>query len=58
MQLSEGGGDLCAFCRTPKAAPGKEIKRTKELMERGNGNAFHHLGGLYAQGECGLPLDH
>jgi len=48
MQLSEGGGDLCAFCRTPKAAPGKEtIKRVQKLMDKGYAEAFNSFAGYY-----------
>ena len=58
MKMSEGK-DLCAFCRTPNTKTDDEhIKRTKKLMDRGNGRAFNHLAGLYSQGECGLPRDY
>jgi len=58
MKTSEGK-DLCAFCRTPPSTSHKEdIKRIKKLMEKVNAGAFNYLGGLYSQGECGLPRDY
>ena len=58
MLMSEGGKDLCAFCRTPPARSDEEmIKRTKKLMEKDNAEAFHQLAGYYADGECGLVRD-
>ena len=58
MIESEGGKDLCAFCRTPPVISNEDvIKRVKKLMEKGNADAFHYLGGLYSQGKCGLPQD-
>jgi len=41
MIESEGGVDLCAFCRTPPAYSNeKEIERLKKLMDRGNAEAL------------------
>ena len=58
MIMSEGK-DLCAFCRTPRAANSEDdIKRTKKLMDKGNSEAFHQLAGLYAQGIMGIPQDY
>ena len=49
---------ICAFCRTPKASSDKEaIERYKKLMEKGNAEAYHRLGGYYADGEMGMPQD-
>jgi len=59
MAMSEGGADLCAFCRTPRAANSEEeIKRTKKLMDKGNAKAFYILAGVYAQGLYGITQDH
>ena len=58
ISLSEGGDLLCPFCRMPR--PGsysEEIKRTRKLMDKGNGDAFYHLAGYYARGVTGLPQD-
>jgi len=50
--------DLCAFCRTPPPSSDEEIiKRTKKLMEKGNGEGFYLLAGYYARGMMGLPQD-
>ena len=47
------GADLCPFCRTPEANTDEEnIKRLKKLMDKGNGDGFYALAGLYAQGIC------
>ena len=52
------GKDLCAFCRTPYASSDEEnIKRTKKLMDKGNGMAFYMLAGYYDQGLNGLAQD-
>jgi len=57
MAMSEGK-DLCAFCRIPPPkSDEEEIKRTKKLMDKGNGKAFNMLGGYYAQGVMGMPQD-
>ena len=56
MALSEGK-DLCAFCRTPPPSSDEEdIKRLKNLMGNGNGNAFYQLGMYYGRG-INLPQD-
>ena len=58
MSESEGGVDLCAFCRTPSACTDQErIKRIKNLMDKGNAKAFNHLAGYYARGINGMPQD-
>ena len=58
MQISEGGADLCAFCRTPLPSSDEDdIKRTKKLMDKGNGDAFYTLAGYYARGVLGIPQD-
>ena len=58
MEMSEGGADLCAFCRTPKAISNEEeIKRTKKLMDKGNVEAFLLLSGYYIHGSRGLAQD-
>ena len=58
MKMSEGK-DLCAYCRTPYATSDEEnINRTKELMGKGNGEAFSILGGTYANGMMGLRQDY
>ena len=50
---------LCAYCRTPYVKSNEEeIKRLKKLMEKGNGDAFYQLAGLYAQGIKGMPQNH
>jgi len=51
--------DLCAFCRTPTTYDYEEvIKRTKKLMDKGNGLAFSNLGICYFDGGMGLPKDY
>jgi len=58
MKMSEGK-DLCAFCRTPPpSSDEEEIKRTKNLMENGNAEAYSSIGSCYDTGECGLPQDY
>jgi len=49
---SEGeGNDLCAFCRTPPPSSDEErIKQIKNLMDKGNGEAFYALGSCYNDG--------
>ena len=56
--VESGADNLCAYCRTPppKSAE-EEVKRTKKLMEKGNGDAFYQLGVYYAKGIKGLPQD-
>jgi len=49
MKMSEGGLDLCAFCRTPTASPDEELERTTKLVDKGNGDAFNYLAGIYSQ---------
>ena len=57
MDMS-GGKDLCAFCRTPLPSSDEDdIKRTKKLMDKGNGEAFYALAGYYARGVLGIPQD-
>jgi len=58
MKMSEGK-DICAFCRTPDANSDEEnVKRTKNLVDRGNAEAFNHLAGLYSHGIRGMPQDY
>jgi len=58
MKMSEGGADLCAFCRTPNATTLDEhVKRTKSLTNKGNAEAYVQLAGHYADGVYGLPQD-
>ena len=45
-------------CRTPPTCSAEEIKLLNKLMERGVGEAFYQLAGLYAMGMYGLPQDH
>ena len=43
MKMSEGK-DLCAFCRTPPPfSIEEEMERTKNLMGKGNVDAFNQL---------------
>ena len=57
MKMSEGK-DLCAFCREPiSTSAEEEIKRVKNLMDKGVGGAFHVLAGYYARGMLGLTQD-
>ena len=59
--MSETGGKnmkLCPFCKSPPSnSSGEEVKRIKKLMDKGNGDAFHQLGGYYERGILGLPQD-
>jgi len=58
MKMSEGKDELCAFCRTPFASSGEEIiKRTKKLMDKGNGEGCLLFASYYARGMCGMPQD-
>jgi len=51
--------DLCAFCRMPPPSSAEEsIKRLKNLMDKGNGEAIYNLGGHYDEGTLGLPQDY
>jgi len=53
------GKDICAFCRTPPASSDEEeINRLKDLLDKGNANAYSLLAGYYSKGICGLPQDH
>ena len=53
-----GAKGLCPFCKTPPARSGEEeVKRVMKLMEKGNAEAFYVLGGYYADGINGMPLD-
>jgi len=52
------GKDLCAFCRLPPPKDrDEELKKIKNLMDKGNGEAFNMLGGFYDNGSCGLRRD-
>ena len=58
--MFKGGGSniICPYCRIPAASTGEErIKRLKVLMDKGNAQAFHQLGGYYDQGLHGMPQD-
>jgi len=58
MLESEGGKDLCAFCRTPPTLSNEEsIIRLKKLMAKGVGGAFFLLAGYYDRGMMGLTQD-
>ena len=63
MDMSEGGAEKCAFCRTPEIdkpiddEEKEHIKRLKKLMDKGDAGAFNHLAGLYSQGISGMPQD-
>jgi len=58
MKMSEGK-DLCAFCRTPPASSDEEeIERTKNLMDKGNAEAFNYFSGYYIRGMNGMPQDY
>ena len=59
MKESEGGVDLCAFCRTPAPTSEKELKkRLKKLIEKEeSGGAFLNLATFYARGSLGMPQD-
>jgi len=58
MELRETK-DICAFCRTPTSSSGKEsIQRVKNLMKKGNAEAFDQLAGYYDDGLKGMPVDH
>ena len=55
----QGGKHLCAFCRTPPASSNEGIiKRTKNLMDKGNGDGFYLFASYYAQGDIGLQQDY
>ena len=49
--------NVCAFCREPPPTVPEGIKRLEKRMERGDGNAFFHIGIFYSAGSHGLPLD-
>ena len=58
------GAYLCAFCRTPHVNPNQmkmsneeTIRRTNNLINKGNANAYYMLAGCYVDGEMGLPQD-
>jgi len=58
MKMSEGK-DLCAFCRTPPSSSDEEdLSRVRQLMDKGNGEAFCLLAGLYSRGRMGIPQDY
>lgn len=53
--MSDGKDLLCAFCRMTNIKTDQDdINRLKELMNKGNANAFNYFGGLYSRGEGGL----
>ena len=58
MHMSEGK-DLCPFCRTPYATSDgeEETKRTKSLMDKGNGEGYLLLASYYDRGRRGLQQD-
>merc|ERR1719183_717581 len=60
MKMSEGGADLCAYCRKPLAISDHElcINETKKLMGKEYALAFATLAGHYSAGELGLPQDY
>jgi len=62
MVVASGGGrrtgsDICPFCRTPPCSDEEGIKRTKKLMDKGNGDAYNMLAGRYQNGTNGYPQD-
>ena len=49
---------LCPFCKAPPAKTEEEdIGRLKNLMKKGNADAFNQLGGYYRNGIKGMPQD-
>lgn len=59
MDTSEGGGDLCPFCRRPDPSIQEEyIGRLMKLIKSNHAKAFETLAGCYAQGIMGMPQDH
>ena len=59
MEVSEETKDFCAFCRKPPPNSDEEnLKRTKNLVDKGNAEAFNHLAGLYSHGFNGLTQDY
>ena len=49
---------ICAYCRMPlQVSDKKKIKQLKQLMEKGNCEAFYQLGRHYKDGNHGLPQD-
>ena len=49
---------MCAFCREmPASSDEAIIERYKKLMEKGNADAYHQLGGYYGAGTMGFPQD-
>ena len=59
MKMSEGGANVCAFCRTPPPSSDEdEIKRVKSLMDKGNAEACFLLAGYYVNGSRGLTRDY
>ena len=58
MEMGEEEKDLCPFCRNPLASSDKEIiKRVKELMDKGNANAFNFFGYACAHGRYNMSRD-
>jgi len=59
MDMSEGGKDLCPFCRTLNATSNKEhTRRTRKLMDNCNGEAYYLLGCNYSMGAHGMTRDY
>jgi len=59
MKMSEGK-DLCPYCRTPYAtstSEDEEIKRAKNLMDKGNAEGCLLLASYYDRGRRGLQQD-
>ena len=60
--IREGAGDiLCAYCRAPAKgldSDEEQVKKTKNLIDNGNGDACYQLAGYYALGSYGMPQDY
>ena len=58
LRESEGGDRLCPFCRTPDEPTDEgTVKQIKKLMDKGNGEAFNLLAGLYTRGMYGIRIN-
>ena len=57
MKESEGGLDLCAFCRTPAPTSEKEHKKRLNKLKE-SGGAFLNFASYYARGSMGMPQDY
>jgi len=58
MMMSEGGADLCPYCRSPKPTSEEEVMQgTKKLMDKGNALAFFEFANYYGGGTMGLTRD-